>query len=109
MPRIDTAFLLIASACQIIGVCLGTIMGVEEDLRVASVHTHVNLVGWASLALFGVIYRLYPELATSRLARVQFWLTAPSALVFPVGIDLGQAHQIHAVAIAPRRRWSWRA
>jgi hypothetical protein len=105
MGRIDVAFLLLASACLIIGVCLGIYMGVNEDLQLIAIHTHVNLVGWASLALFGVIYRVYPELAASRLARAQFWLSAPSALVFPLGIYLAQARQIHAVAIATSLLW----
>src|SRR5271169_605182 len=105
MPRIDTAFLLVASAYLIIGVCLGIYMGVKEDFQLVAIHTHVNLVGWASLALFGVIYRVYPELAASRLARAQFWLSAPSALVFPVGIYLVQVHQIHALAIATSLLW----
>jgi hypothetical protein len=105
MARIDTAFLLLASACLIIGVCLGIYMGVNEDLQLVAVHTHINLVGWASLALFGVIYRLYPELAASRLALVHFWLSAPSAMVFPVGIYLAQVHQIHAVVIATSLLW----
>ena len=72
MPRIDTAFLLLASACLIIGVCLGIYVGVNEDLQLVAVHTHINLVGWASLALFGVIYRLYLELAASRLCASSF-------------------------------------
>src|SRR5271163_4015701 len=105
MARIDTAFLLVASVCLIIGVCLGIYMGVNEDFQLVAVHTHVNLVGWASLALFGVIYRLYPELAASRLARIQFWLSAPSALVFPVAIYLAQAHQVRVVLIATSLLW----
>jgi hypothetical protein len=105
MARIDTVFLLLASACLIIGVCLGIYMGVNEDLQLVALHTHINLVGWASLALFGVIYRLYPELAASRLALVHFWLSAPSAVVFPVGIYLAQVHQIHAVVIATSLLW----
>jgi len=105
LARIDTAFLLLASACLIVGVCLGICMGMNEDFQLVPVHTHVNLVGWASLALFGVIYRLYPELAASRLARAHFWLSAPSAVVFPVGIYLAQAHQMHAVAIATSLLW----
>jgi hypothetical protein len=80
-------------------------MGVNEDLQLVAVHTHINLVGWASLALFGVIYLLYPELAASRLALVHFWLSAPSAAVFPVGIYLAQVHQIHAVVIATSLLW----
>lgn len=80
-------------------------MGVNEDFQLVAVHTHVNLVGWALLALFGAIYRLYPELAASRLARAHFRLSAPSAVVFPVGIYLAQAHQIHAVTIATSLLW----
>jgi catechol 2,3-dioxygenase-like lactoylglutathione lyase family enzyme len=68
-PRVDIAFLMLASACLIVGVCLGIYMGVNEDFQLVAVHTHVNLVGWVSLALFGVIYRNYPVLAASRLAR----------------------------------------
>jgi cbb3-type cytochrome oxidase subunit 1 len=78
MARIDTAFLLLAGAFLIVGVCLGIYMDVNEDFQLVAIHTHVNLVGWASLALFGVIYRLSPELAASRLAQAQFWLSAPS-------------------------------
>ena len=105
MARIDIAFLLLAGACLIIGVCLGIYMGASEDLQLVAVHTHINLVGWASLALFGVIYRLYPELAASRLARAQFWLSAPSALVFPVGIYLAQRYHMHTVAIVTSLLW----
>jgi cbb3-type cytochrome oxidase subunit 1 len=60
-------------------------MGVKEDFQFVAIHTHVNLVGWASLALFGVIYRLYPELAASRLARAQFWLSRRALWFFRSG------------------------
>jgi hypothetical protein len=46
MTRIDTAFLVLASACLIVGVCLGIYMGVKEDFQLVAVHAHVNLVGW---------------------------------------------------------------
>ena len=104
-PRLDIAFLVLASACLIVGVCLGIYMGVNEDFQLVAVHTHVNLVGWVSLALFGVIYRNYPELAASRLARVHFWLAVPSALAFPVGLYLTQAHQIRVVVMVASLLW----
>jgi cbb3-type cytochrome oxidase subunit 1 len=47
-------------------------MGIAHDFTLAPVHAHSNLVGWVSLALFGAIYRAFPELAVSRLARVHF-------------------------------------
>jgi cbb3-type cytochrome oxidase subunit 1 len=105
MAQIDIAFFVLASVCLVIGVCLGIYMGVNEDFQLVAVHTHVNLVGWVSLALFAVVYRLYPALAVSRLARIHFWLAVPSALAFPVGIYLAQVHQIFVVAIATSLLW----
>ena len=96
---------MLASACLIVGVGLGIYMGVREDFQLVAVHTHFNLVGWVSLGLFGVIYRNYPELAASRLARVHFWLAVPSALAFPVGLYLTQAHQIRVVVMVASLLW----
>jgi hypothetical protein len=39
----------------------------------APVHAHLLLLGWASLALAGIIYHLYPAAGTTRLARIHFW------------------------------------
>jgi hypothetical protein len=104
-PRLDIAFLMLASACLIVGICLGIYIGVNEDFQLVAVHTHVNLVGWVSLALFGVIYRNYPELAASRLARAHFWLAVPSALALPVGFYLVQAHQVRVVVMVASLLW----
>ena len=35
-------------------------MSITHSYDYASVHAHVNLLGWASLALAGVIYVLFP-------------------------------------------------
>jgi cbb3-type cytochrome oxidase subunit 1 len=104
-PRLDIAFLMLASGCLIAGICLGIYMGVKEDFQLVAVHTHINLLGWVSLALFGVIYRNYPRLAASRLARAHFWLAAPGALAFPFGLYLMQAHQIHVVMVVGSLLW----
>jgi hypothetical protein len=60
MVRIDIAFLLLASACLIMGVCLGIYMGVNKDLQLVAVHTHINLVG---LDLAGGVRRDLPALS----------------------------------------------
>jgi cbb3-type cytochrome oxidase subunit 1 len=66
--------LKIAAAYFVIAVCMGTYMGAAQDFSLVPVHTHLNLLGWVSLALIGCIYLLKPALATTRLARVHFWL-----------------------------------
>jgi hypothetical protein len=64
----------IAVAYLVIGVSLGIYMGASGDHSLHPVHAHINLLGWATLTLIGLIYRQFPEMARSPLARIQFWL-----------------------------------
>lgn len=57
-----------------LGVSLGLFMGASHDHTLAGVHVHVNLLGWVSLALIGVVYHFFPVAGASRVATVQFWL-----------------------------------
>lgn len=86
MPRIGLWFILLAGLCLTVGVYLGMWMGVNKDFTLAPVHAHLNLLGWASLALFGLTYSAYPEIGRTRLAAVHFALAAPSAMLFPYAI-----------------------
>lgn len=105
MNRVDLKFLLLAGLMLIAGVGLGIQMGISHDFQLAPVHAHINLVGWASLALFGIVYRLYPKMARSRLAGLHFILAAPSALMFPIGIGLSIMAGRPLVAIVASLLW----
>jgi hypothetical protein len=67
-------FLKIAAIYITLGVLLGMLMGIIQDFRLASVHAHINLLGWVSMAIFGLIYHFYPHAAETRLAKLHFWL-----------------------------------
>lgn len=56
------------------GVSLGLFMGASHDHTLFPVHAHINLLGWVSLTLIGIIYHFFPVAGASRLATVQFWL-----------------------------------
>ena len=56
------------------GVGLGIYMGASGDHVLVPVHAHFNLLGWASLAVVGLIYQQFPVAGSHRLATVQFWL-----------------------------------
>lgn len=105
MNRVDLKFLLLAAMMLVAGVGLGIRMGIAHDFQLAPVHAHINLVGWASLALFGIVYRLYPKMAQSRLAGLHFILAAPSALMFPLGIALSITAGRPLVAIVASLLW----
>jgi drug/metabolite transporter superfamily protein YnfA len=84
--RFDLMFLFLAALCMIAGVFLGMWMGSQQDHTLGPVHAHLNLLGWVSLAIYGLAYRAWPELADSRLAAAHFVLAAPTAVAFPVAV-----------------------
>jgi hypothetical protein len=53
------------------------------------------LLGWVTLAAFGLMHRAYPALATSRMAAVQCVLAIVANIAMPVGLVvmlLGPTH-----------------
>jgi hypothetical protein len=88
MKRIDVYFLLLATALLVCGATLGIVMGAREDFTLVPVHAHLNLAGWASLALFGLTYRAYPVLAKRRLATWHFAVSSIASLLIAPGIGL---------------------
>ncbi|WML41561.1 cytochrome-c oxidase [Neobacillus sp. OS1-2] len=79
-------FLKIAAVYFSIGVLLGMTMGIIQDFRLTSVHAHVNLLGWVSCALFGLIYSVYPFAAQTKLAKTHFWLHNIGLPVMMIGL-----------------------
>ncbi|TMV51229.1 cbb3-type cytochrome c oxidase subunit I [Paenibacillus mesophilus] len=67
-------FIQVSVIYFLIGVVMGLAMGIAEAFRYTSAHAHINLLGWASLAIIGVIYTVYPDAGKTKLAGVQFWL-----------------------------------
>lgn len=82
------AYLKVATVYFTIGVLAGLTMGIIHDFRFTSVHANVNLLGWVSMALFGIIYHFYPKAANSKLAKTQFWLHNIGVPVMLGGIAL---------------------
>jgi len=68
------------------GILLGVGMGISGDHSLFGVHAHINLLGWASLGIIGLIYQHLPTLGGNRVAKVQFWLHAIGLPVMMVGL-----------------------
>lgn len=71
-PRSKTWFRL-AALYFAAGVMLGVAMGASGDHSLFAVHAHINLLGWVSMALFGVIGMVHPSISEGRAAAAQFW------------------------------------
>lgn len=105
MKRIDVYFLLLAALLLLCGVGLGIKMGAAEDFTLTPVHAHLNLAGWASLALFGLVYRAYPQLADRKLALFHFIFSATGAVLLPVGIGFAVLRSQPTLAIVSSLLW----
>jgi len=72
----------------IAGMIWGIIMAISENHSPFPAHAHLNLLGWVSLFLFGIYYRLHPwlESATSALVQVAVWIIGTLILATGVGL-----------------------
>jgi heme/copper-type cytochrome/quinol oxidase subunit 1 len=73
-PRVGVTLVRISSLYLLVGLVLGLAMAIGKDFSLMSVHSHVLLLGWATLAIAGVVYLVVPRCAGSRLAAAHFWL-----------------------------------
>ncbi|MBV9736940.1 MAG: cytochrome-c oxidase [Candidatus Eremiobacteraeota bacterium] len=81
-------FFKIALVYLVLGVALGIVLGITQKFQFAPVHAHINLLGWATFALAGLIYVVFPQAAKTRLAVWQFWLQNIGVPIFIIGLTL---------------------
>lgn len=82
MHTISNRFLRLAVVAALCGMVWGIVMGARQDFAAASAHAHLNLLGWVSMTLYGLFYRVVPTAAEGRLPRVHFWLALAGIVVF---------------------------
>ena len=72
--RLGITWFRIAIAYLIVGIALGIVMGATHQFTMRPVHAHLNLVGWATGAIAGLLYLFFPKAAQSRLGKAHFIL-----------------------------------
>ena len=82
MKIVDRWFVLIGLLYGTFGMGFGIWMGIHQRFDQAHLHAHINLIGFASMVLFGLLYRSFPALAASRLAAAHFIFYNVGAAVF---------------------------
>jgi hypothetical protein len=70
------------------GMVFGIWMSASHDHQLSGAHAHLNLVGWVTMALFGVFYHLVPSAAAGRLATLHFALATIGVWLMVPGIVL---------------------
>jgi cbb3-type cytochrome oxidase subunit 1 len=93
MKSLPFWFIMLSALFALAGMGFGIYMSAIQDHTLAPAHAHNNLIGFVTMALYGVYYRLVPAAAITRLATVHFWLSLASALTFPLGIGMAITQQ----------------
>lgn len=96
-------WLKLAVVYLLLGVAMGIAMGASENFTLHPVHAHINLLGWTTMALAGLIYTVFPAAGASRLAKVHFWLMNLSLPVMMGALTmllLGNASVVPVLAIS---------
>ncbi|SRR6266571_3598448 len=81
------------------GVAMGIAMGASQNFTMRPVHAHVNLLGWTTLALAGLIYSVFPKAGGSKLAKVHFWLMNLSLPAMMISLALVLTGHLVAVPV----------
>lgn len=99
---IGIRFIKMAVIYFVIGVSMGLYMSIVHSYTLTSVHVHINLLGWVSMAIIGTVYCLFPAAASTKLAKVQFWLYNIFLPIMMIGLAFvvnGNEALIPAVAV----------
>jgi hypothetical protein len=86
MRRVSDWFILTGVLFALAGMALGVAMGMVHDFSLEPVHAHVNLLGWTTMALFGLVYKAYDRGAEEKWMIIHYWVTLAGNLLMPVGI-----------------------
>lgn len=74
MDQLGAKWIKIAVLYFALGIGYGLFMHYTIQLKWAATHAHINLVGWVSAAIIGLIYSVYKDAGKTTLAKAQFWL-----------------------------------
>lgn len=90
MKNLPFLFIFLASLFALGGMVLGIYMGMSENHsgELVDAHAHNNLLGWVTMALFGLYYKAVPAAAVTRLAMIHFWVALVGAATFGIGVYL---------------------
>jgi hypothetical protein len=86
--RAGIIWLKLAVLYLVTGVAMGIAMGATRNFTLMPVHAHVNLLGWATMGLAGLIYSIFPQAGASKLAKAHFWLINLSMPVMLVSLSM---------------------
>lgn len=99
--NISRGFLVIGSLYLLVGIVFGMYMGGTGDHSLAPLHAHINLLGFALMMIFGLVYRQFPEMTKPILAKLHFWLHQIGSIILLIMLFLLFSGRIEPSAMEP--------
>lgn len=75
-----------AVSLGVIGIAAGIVMAASDNHAPMPAHAHLNLLGWVSLFLIGIFYRLHPAIDLARVAIVQVGIWIIGTIILSCGV-----------------------
>lgn len=88
MNKLAGLFMKTGVIYALMGFALGLYMAASKDFALRSVHSHLNLIGWMTMAVYAMYYQLVPAASTMRTAWVHFWAANAGLLVMTASLWL---------------------
>ncbi len=88
MISVSNNFLRLGVLSALVGMTLGVWMGANQDFALRPVHAHINLLGFASMMLFGLFYRVFPAAGRGWLPMSHFVLSVVGFLILMPSLTL---------------------
>lgn len=99
--NVSRGFFVIGSVYLVVGILIGMYMGGSQDHSLAPAHAHINLLGFTLMMVFGVVYRIIPDMAGTTLAKAHFWMHQVGTLVLTSMLVLLFSGRISEASMAP--------
>lgn len=87
--RISDFCFIFAATCALGGMVLGIMMGLSQDFTLAPAHAHLNLLGWVTMAIYGLYHR-----GVGRVSSVAGWLQVGSGAAGAAIMTGGLGHYL---------------
>jgi len=99
MKGIAFAFFVTAVLAVTLGMAWGIQMSASGNHTLAGAHAHLNLVGWASMGLFGLYYHTVPVATAGSLAKVHYVVALAGVVLMVPGIVMAVTDRGEMLAV----------
>ncbi|MCJ9427857.1 hypothetical protein [Kordiimonas marina] len=86
MTKLAKLHLRLGGIYALFGMALGIHMAAKADYTLAPVHAHVNLLGWVSVMIYGLVYTVFKDRPVTMLMKLHAVLAHVGLWIITVGL-----------------------